>query len=154
MPEGAGVYSQEELRGARELVHALVRAVRGRRLYGDDHPTFNGMVKQLRSKWDHATLGGPLTLRFTDRQALLEEEPVYHVSAEREVVPSLLYDHGVVGFVFNPGVGQEEASRLTRALAPDADASYDYGTLLWEAELSHLQVMLDADDLRSATPSS
>ncbi|MHC4930717.1 MAG: hypothetical protein ACYTGV_00795 [Planctomycetota bacterium] len=148
MPGQAGIYSQEELRDARELVHALVRTVRGHRLYGGEHPTFVGMIRQLMSRWDSATVGGPLTLRFTDQQALLDEEPIYTVSGQRDVIPTVLFDHGVVGFVFSPGVGHEEVRRLAAALAPEVGTvAYDFGSLLWEADLVHLQVMLDADDL-------
>ena len=36
-----------------------------------NHPTLAGMQRALREKWNAATVGGPLTLRF-DRRRLLD----------------------------------------------------------------------------------
>jgi hypothetical protein len=142
-----GIYTERELKGARDLVRELIRVVRGSRLYASDHPAIEEMAGALRRKWEDATAAGPLALRFTDRKVLLEEEAVHQVPGNtREVIPSALHEHGVVGLVLQPGLDGDEARRLLAALGADPGSVIDYPARLWEAELHHVQVLVDVDD--------
>jgi len=142
-----GIYSELELQAARELVRELVRAVRGYRLYEGNHPTLAEMLLALRKKWDAATAGGPISLRLTEREVLLDEASVYKAASAGEMIPSVLFDHGVVGFVFKRGLAPEEAERLVGVLGADPEQLPDIASLLWEADLNHLQILLDADEI-------
>ncbi|MEM8883423.1 MAG: hypothetical protein AAGD14_05110 [Planctomycetota bacterium] len=147
MSGNLGIYSELELKAAKDLIRELVRALRGVRLYSEDHPTLEGMVTNLRKRWEAATAAGPLALRLTEGAVLLEDVPVYRGSSLGDVLPGQLYDHGVVGLIFKRGLEPEEARRLIEALArePD-DEGVDYALLLWEADLNHVQVLLDAEE--------
>ncbi len=94
-----GIYSQLELSSAREVVRDLHRAIQGYRLYDGDHPTLRDVLLQLRKKWELATAGGPLSLRLTETQVLLDEEEVFKSNSRTDVLPNGLYDHG-----FGPNV--------------------------------------------------
>ncbi len=142
-----GIYSELELQAARELIRELVRAVRGYRLYEGNHPTLSEMFLALRKKWDVATAGGPISLRLTDREVLLDEASVYRAASAGEMVPSALFDNGVVGFVFKRGAAPEEVERLVGVLGTDPESLPDIASLLWEADLNHLQILLDADEI-------
>ena len=55
MSDRLGIYSELELTAAKDLVRELVRALRGVRLYQENHPTLEGMVTNLRKRWEAAT---------------------------------------------------------------------------------------------------
>ncbi len=146
MPQ-LGIYSEHEVKGAKDLVRELIRVVRACRLYAQDHPALQEMSATLRRRWDEATARGPIALRFTDRKVLLEEEPVHQVPGNmHEVIPSVLYEHGVVGLVLQPGLEADETRRLAVALSSDPGSGADYPSLLWEADLTHVQVLIDLDE--------
>jgi len=142
-----GIYSEREVKVAKDLVRDLIRVVRACRLYAQDHPALEEMAATLRRRWEEATAGGPIALRFTERKVLLEEEPVHQVPGNtHEVIPTALYEHGVVGFVLQPGLEPAETRRLAAALAADPGGVADYPSRLWEADLPHVQVLVDVDE--------
>jgi hypothetical protein len=145
MGESLGIYSEVEYEAARDLVRDLVRCIRTWRLYEGDHPAIGELQIKLRRKWDHATAGGPLPLRLTPHKVLLEDQPLFQATG-KEILPGRLYEHGVVGFVLESGIEPAEARRFVGALATEPGPSVDYASLLWEADLNHVQVLLDADD--------
>ncbi len=144
MGESLGIYSEVEYEAARDLVRDLIRTIRTWRLYEGDHPALGELQIKLRRKWDHATAGGPLPLRLTPHKVLLEDQPLFQATG-KEILPGRLYEHGIVGFVFENGIEPAEARRFIGALAADPGPSVDYASLLWEADLSHVQVLLDTD---------
>ena len=146
MSERLGIYSHVELKAAKELVRELIRVVRSFRLYEASHPALSEMQIGLRQKWDGATAGGPIHLTFLERKVLLENEIVYSATTSNQIVPTALYDDGVVGFVLNRGIDPTELRRLVEVLAADSDTNVDYAAALWEADLTHVQVLLDTDD--------
>jgi len=142
-----GIYHDREIRGAKDLVKELIRVVRACRLYAHDHPALEDMSGTLRRRWEEATAGGPIALRFTDRKVLLDEEPVHQAPGNtHEVIPSSLFEHGIVGLVLQPGLEAGETRRLVAALAADPNSGADYPALLWEADLAHVQVLVDVDE--------
>ncbi len=146
MPDTGRIYADLEVEAVRQLLRSLVRAIRSVRLYDRNHPTLTGLFDQLALRWDEATRGGSLALRLTENAVFLDEEEIYQAATGRDVVPTLLYEHGVVGFVLHAGIDDAEMKALVDALAREADGSIDFPTLLWEAELAHLGILLDTDD--------
>lgn len=145
MGENLGIYSEVEHEAARDLVRELIRTIRTWRLYEGDHPALGELQIKLRRKWDHATAGGPLPLRLTPHKVLLEDEALFQ-AAGKEILPGRLYEHGIVGFVFENGIEPAEARRFVGTLATEPGPSVDYASLLWEAGLNHVQVLLDTDE--------
>jgi hypothetical protein len=140
-----GIYSEREVKGAKDLVRELIRIARAHRLYSADHPALTDMGSTLRRRWEEATAAGPIALRFTDRKVLLDDEPVHQAPGNtHEVIPSGLFENGIVGLVLQPGLEADEMRRLAAALSADTGA--DYPSLLWEADLSHVQVLIDVDE--------
>ena len=146
MAERLGIYSPEEVRAAQDLVREALRAVRTIRLYEVDHPNLAEVQVNLRKRWDAATMGGPLSLRLTDRRVMLDEETVLEGGSAADVLPTVLYEHGIVGLVLKRGLEPGEARRLLDVLALEPDPGTDYATLLWEADLKHVQVLVDSDE--------
>ncbi|MHC4817655.1 MAG: hypothetical protein ACYTF8_06345 [Planctomycetota bacterium] len=145
MGESLGIYSEVEHEAARDLVRGLIRLIKTWRLYEGDHPALGELQIKLRRKWDDATAGGPLPLRLTPNKVLLEDEPLYQ-AAGKGILPGRLYEHGIVGFVLESGIEPTETRRFVAALATEPGPSVDFASLLWEADLTHVQVLLDIDD--------
>jgi hypothetical protein len=153
MYERLGIYSEQELQAARRLVREVLRSVRGYRLYeGGSHPNLETMLRELGAQWAQATAGGPLALRLTENTVLLADGVVHRAEGRADSLPTALYDHGIVGLVLRRGVGAEEMRRFVGVLARDPDERTDYASLLWEADLGHVQVLLDVGDVSEGEP--
>ncbi|MHC4958085.1 MAG: hypothetical protein ACYTGN_06880 [Planctomycetota bacterium] len=138
-----GIYSQEEIRAATELVKELIKTTRSFRLYDARHPALERMVAKLQMRWEAATAGGPVTLTLTPHEVRMEGQTLHKAPGNRDVIPTLLHDDGVIGLVFSAGVDADEVRLVTSILSGDADA--DFGTLFWEAELKATQALVDFD---------
>ena len=145
---------QDEREAAEGFVKELVRVVRSHRLYQGNHLNLEGMFEQISRKCDAAAARRPLVLTLTPTELHARGELLLSVSSEAEVVPGLLYDHGVVGLEFEAGMPESEARALIEILAAEPDPATDYPTLLWEADLRHVRVLLDADEDEEEPPSS
>ncbi|MFQ5843965.1 MAG: HEAT repeat domain-containing protein, partial [Planctomycetota bacterium] len=139
----ASIHSPEVLDAARKLARTLVRGVRTARLYARGHPTVRGLAGPITDQWREATREGPIVLTLTPNAVMLEQEALYVTRKERDVLPNLLYDEGVIGLALHERVEADEVYRLLDVLGSELDASGDYATLLWEAELEHLEMMVD-----------
>jgi HEAT repeat protein len=146
MADKVGLYTDKELENARQLIRQLVRTVRSARLYESGHPNLEGQIDQLRSRWDQSTEGGPLSLQFTAENVLLDGEVVSQRTAAADILPTALYEHGVVGLVLKRGLEPAEAERLVLVLARENDPTADYASMLWEADLRHVQILLDVGE--------
>lgn len=149
MQEQVGIYSERDVQASQALVKELIRVVRGFKLYASNHPTLARMIDQLNLRWAEATAAGSVALGLSPQEVTLDEEVIYKPAARNEILPTILYDHGVVGLVLNSGAESDELRRFAGVLATDPDPTTDYGSLLWEADLASVQTLLDSDHLDS-----
>ena len=147
-----GIDTDVSTDAAREFVRELVRVVRSHRLYEGSHPTLVGMYSQLCRKCNAAAGLGMLTIRFNGQRVLVGDEVLHVATSATEVVPSALYDHGIVAMEFEGGMSEPEARSLITALAIEPDATNDYASLLWEADLRHVRILLDSDEVEEDVP--
>jgi hypothetical protein len=139
----AGVHSPEEVRTATELVEELIKTARSLRLHDGWHPALDRMVGQVQMRWEAATAGGPLTLGLTPLEVQLEGETLHTAPGNRDVIPTLLHEDGIVGIVLSAGVEADEVRLLVSILSGEAES--DFGTLFWEADLKATQVLVDTE---------
>jgi len=152
MSEPTRLFADVEVEAARQLLRHTIRLVRSYRLYEGDHPTLRALFDQMRERWEAATAGGPLPLSLSAHAVMLDDEVVYHASMGRDVLPTMLYEHGVVGFTLLRGIPPSEAQRFIDVIAREPDGSVDFPTLLWESNLEHVGVLLDSDDAGFTEP--
>lgn len=125
-----------------EFLAALEKAVRARRLYQANNPSLHGFLQALR----HATT------RLWDRLPVLQltvEEDTFRwrstslrAGEGRDSLAFLFYKDGIRNLVMEAGFEEESESFLTvlsQARALEATSEDDVVTLLWEADLEHLQ---------------
>jgi hypothetical protein len=94
---------------------------------------------------------GPLTLRFTAQDILLDRQPLIAEQASKEAIAVVFHRDGVRGICFKPGIGSSEVGGVLDAIVrsgKDGSEESDLVTLLWDADLPHVElevVPLEAD---------
>jgi hypothetical protein len=145
---------------AAELLGALDKAVRARRLYRENNPVYAGFVSALRGSverlWEHAA---ELTVGV-EEQAFRWEERRFAFGGGRESLAQIFYKDGVRQLTFLPGF-EEEIELLLGVLQQvrllDQDSGEDLVTLLWAQEFtafqySYVDALADGLDLPTPPP--
>lgn len=143
--EQVGIHSVQVVDAARELVKLLVRAIHTVRLYDARHPAVQDLAEPIVEQWVEATQNGPLVLSLHQDNVMLEDATLHSARAQRDVLPTTLYEEGILGLVLRPGMDGEEMQRLLQVLGSKVKRYADYGSALWEAGLPHLDVIVDEE---------
>ena len=95
-------------------------------------------------RWQAVTANGPVELRLTGEAVYVGAEEIHRAKRLGEVIPGRLHAQGVVGLVLEPGLGDDEATRMLAALGGNAlNHKVDFALRLWEADLVHLRIQLN-----------
>ena len=128
--EQVGIHSVQVVDAARELVKRLVRAIHTVRLYSADHPAVHGLAEPIVEQWTEATENGPLVLSLHQINVMLEDALLHSARARRDVLPTSLYEEGILGLVVRPGMD------VTMAWKRDDTSMEDWRTILTSSYMS------------------
>jgi HEAT repeat protein len=143
-----------EAQAATAWFRQLARALRVFRLYRSDNPIVTGTQEAVTAELTALLEAqGGWQLRFAPTRVFLGDEPVVSASAgaaeagtSRSVtdqVPFLFYRDGVRRITLVEGAPQAEVEafvRILRTVSTGNDAQDDFVTLLWQANLAHVQI--------------
>lgn len=148
-------------RQAAAWLQMFSRALKTWRLYDENNP----MVLQFRAQlhaalWELLEAHGALTLCFTADKVSCAGIEIHHARTRDDQLSMVFFRDGIHALTFAPGMAQEELDLLlghvVRMGVRAKDHEDDLVTLLWEAELPHLDmqyVSAEADfDLVSEDP--
>lgn len=143
-----------EAQAAAAWFRQLARALRVFRLYNGSNPTvLNALETTASALAGHLATHGSWQLRFSATEVFLDDESVVHLApltqgAERvsnvtDHLPFLFYRDGIRRLTIAAGVPRREVDTLIQILR-DASCGTnpqdDLVTLLWQANLSHIQI--------------
>ena len=143
-----------EAQAAAAWFRQLARALRVFRLYGGSNPVVLAAQRSATSALaDLLPAHGGWQLRFSATEVFLGEEPIVHVAPRTpgaesitsvtDQIPFLFYRDGVRRLTFLPDTPRVELDAFIQLLRDASGGSAtqdDLVTLLWQANLSHVQV--------------
>jgi HEAT repeat protein len=143
-----------ETRAAAAWFRQLARALRVFRLYGGSNPLVqNAQEATAAALAEHLSTCGSWHLRFSATEIFLDEEPIVRAAsaapgAERvtsvtDPLPFLFYRDGIRRLTLAAGAPRSEVDAFVQILRDTGcgtGAQDDLVTLLWQANLSHVQL--------------
>lgn len=122
----------------------FARTVKTCRLYDAANPTVLRFREELAQALDRTLAEhGPITYRFTDHEIACDEHVVYGARSREDNLAFAFYRDGVRGLTLRPGVSDVECRSLVDSLLAVTGQNLDGDdlvTLLWEANLRHVDV--------------
>jgi len=133
-------------------VTLLGRTLKTARLYGSDNPTVDRMRSDLSGALtDMLERHGAVALEFTSDDVRCHGQSLHPARSRDDNLAAVFYRDGVHGVTLHPGFAADELNALvalTGRVARFQADDEDLVTLLWEANLPHLEfqsVAVDAD---------
>ena len=146
-------------------VQQWLRTLKAWRLYGHQNPTLEKFKSELAASLQVLLEShGTLTLRFTSDSVFVREHPVHEARTRDDNLGQVFFRDGIHSLSLTPGMSRAELDTLLGCIIRATDrvntSEEDLGTLLWDAELEHLdmnyvsaEAWLDLEDEVSADPS-
>jgi hypothetical protein len=125
-----------------ELLAALEKAVRAKRLYQANNPVYQGFITSLHAAFERLWDKLPVFSLHVEEHAFRWHERRFSAGQGRDSLPFLFYKDGVRHLSFMPGFEDEIVSFLgiiDRARAIGAEGDEDMVTLLWQEEFASFQ---------------
>ncbi|HEY3215009.1 MAG TPA: HEAT repeat domain-containing protein [Candidatus Eisenbacteria bacterium] len=145
-PTGAaGAKEQEPVsKAAGTWIHSLGRTLKTCRLYEGQNPTVVRFREDLALALRRLLEAhGAITLRFTSDDVLYEDVSLHPARSRDDNLALLFYRDGVRALTLSPGIEPPEVHAIVDALLQVSGQNSghdDLVTLLWEAQLSHVEV--------------
>ncbi len=151
----AGRELSPEAQAAALWFRHLARGLKTARLYRTENPTVRGIRDQIADTLtEQLERCGAWKLRFTSSEIRFDDEVLVRPGARKpggeapivapeEQMPFLFYRDGVRGMTLQPGISRREIDALFEALrlaGSSAMTQDDLVTLLWQANLTHVQI--------------
>ncbi len=143
-PEPRSPEQEATLKAASAWLQQLARTLKTCRLYDASNPTVvrfrTELGVALRKVLDEH---GPLRYRFTSDDVFFDEASIYPARSRDDNLALAFYRDGVRGITFLPGIEPREIDVLIEAVLLVSGQNFgedDLITLLWEAQLPHLEV--------------
>jgi len=126
-------------------VQQWLRALKAWRLYGPQNPTLEKFKSELAASLQALLESqGTLKLRFTGDAVLLREHVVHEARTREDNLGQVFFRDGIHSLSFMPGMDRTELEALLSCIIRATDrantSDEDLGTLLWDADLEHLDM--------------
>ncbi|HEY6866861.1 MAG TPA: HEAT repeat domain-containing protein, partial [Candidatus Eisenbacteria bacterium] len=139
--------SAEELaaiKAAAAWINLFSRTLKTCRLYDSGNPTVARFRDELSASLGHLTAEhGAVSYKFTSDDLLYDETSMYPAKSRDDNLGLPFYRDGIHTLTFHPGVERRETDALVDALLKVTGQNVgddDLVTLLWEAQLSHVEM--------------
>lgn len=137
--------SAEAARQAAAWVQSLARTLKTWRLYDEQNPTvlqFRSQLTESLCAWLEAH--GALTLRFTAETISLGDTVLHRAQSRDDQLSLVFFRDGIQSLTFSPGIERDELdvflATVVRMSSRGRSEDEDLVTLLWDAELVHLDM--------------
>ncbi|HEX6884302.1 MAG TPA: HEAT repeat domain-containing protein [Planctomycetota bacterium] len=134
-----------QARKASLWVQQWSRTLKAWRLYGPQNPTLEKFKSELAASL-HALLDshGTLKLRFTADAVLVRDHVVHEARTREDNLGQVFFRDGIHSVSLLPGIGRDELDSflalIIRATNRASTSDEDLCTLLWDAELEHVDM--------------
>lgn len=132
------------VKAAAQWLHMFSRTLKTCRLYDAANPTVQRFRDELARALDETlATHGAITYRFSAEEVTCDGHPVYTARSRDDSLSFAFYRDGVRGLTLQPGVDERECLAIVDAVLGVTGQNLDGDdlvTLLWEANLRHVDV--------------
>jgi len=125
-------------------VQQFARTLKNCRLYDASNPAVARLKQDLAAALQRLLdAQGPITLQFSSTDVLFDDISLYPARSREDNLALAFYRDGTRGLAFRPGITPQEVSSLidaVLAVTGQTQGEDDLVTLLWEAQLSHIDI--------------
>ena len=132
------------IKAAAAWINLFSRTLKTCRLYDSGNPTVARFRDELSASLGHLTAEhGAVSFKFTSDDLLYDEASMYPAKSRDDNLGLPFYRDGIHTLTFHPGVERRETDALVDAVLKVTGQNVgddDLVTLLWEAQLSHVEM--------------
>jgi HEAT repeat protein len=143
-PEAPRQGMTPEVKAAGVWLHMFARTLKTCRLYDPGNPAAVRFREELAGALAKLlAVNGPVTYRFTSEDVTCEGQSLYPARSREDNLAFAFFRDGVRGLTFEPGATERECNALVDAVLSVTGQNLDGDdlvTLLWEANLRHVDV--------------
>jgi len=137
----------EDIRGARELIQAFLKAKKTVRMYPENNPVYTKTIDEIFSRFaDFFTSRDEFRLRIKQHELFFDTELVYQNPEKEDNLALFLFKDGLRELSFRRNLSKQELEEFLRIIALDFDreaADDDIVTLLWERDFQDIKYVVD-----------
>jgi HEAT repeat protein len=137
----------EEMRSAKEIVQAFLKAKKTVRMYPDNNPIYLRTVDDVFQKFqDFFGSRDELGLRIKQNEIFLDSEQIYHNTEKEDNLALFFFKDGIRELTFKKDLSRQEMEEFLKIIALDFDREAvddDIVTLLWERDFQGIKYVVD-----------
>jgi HEAT repeat protein len=137
----------EEIKLAKEIIQALLKAKKAVRMYPENNPIYARTVDDVLLKFqDFFTSRSDLHLRIKQNELFLDTEQIYHNPDKEDNLALFFFKDGLRELIFDKDLAKNELDEFLKIIALDFDREAvedDIVTLLWEKDFHAIKYVVD-----------
>jgi HEAT repeat protein len=139
--------SPEDIKSAKDIIQALLKARKNLRLYPSNNPMYTKTVDETYRKFEEFfEFEDEFPFKITRNEIILDGDPIYQGSGKDENLALFLFRDGLRELAFKKGMDEEELREFLEILAYDydrEDVEDDVVTLMWQKEFQNISYVAD-----------
>jgi HEAT repeat protein len=137
----------EDIKEAREVFNALIKAKKAFRMYPQNNPVYTRTLADIYGRFgEFLDYHEELRLRITQHHIYYDSQEIYHNPEKEDNLALFFFKDGLRELNFSKGLTKSELEDFIKVLAFDVAreaADDDVVTLLWEKDFQHIQYVVD-----------
>ncbi|MEK7333665.1 MAG: HEAT repeat domain-containing protein [Nitrospirota bacterium] len=137
----------EDIKAAKDVVNALLKAKKTFRMYPETNPMYEKTIEdayaKFRSFFDYRD---ELKLKIKQNELFCDSEQVYHNTQKEDNIALFFFKDGLREITFKKGFSHKELEEFLKILTVDYDREVvddDVVTLLWERDFHNIRYVVD-----------
>lgn len=137
----------DNIRQAKEIIQALLKAKKTIRMYPENNPIYIKTLDDTFSKFDDFfDLRDEFSLNIRQYEILFDSEQIYHNPEKEDNLALFFFKDGLRELKFKKGLTKEELEEFLKIMVVDFDREFvddDIVTLLWEKDFQNIKYSAD-----------
>jgi hypothetical protein len=139
--------TNEEIKAAKEIVQALLKARKTIRMYPDNNPVYKKTLDECHARFlDFFAYADSLELKIKQTDLLWGSEQIYHSAEKEDNFALFFFKDGLRELSFRKELSVQELQEFLKLIALDFDRDAvddDVVTLLWERDFQGIKYVAD-----------
>lgn len=137
----------DDIKAAKEIVQALLKAKKTFRMYPDTNPMYAKTIEDTNAKFrNFFDYKDELTFKIKQNELFCDSEQIYYNSQKEDNIALFFFKDGLREITFKKGFSVKELEDFLKILTVDYDREVlddDVVTLLWERDFQNVKYVVD-----------